>query len=173
MLGADSDVNADAREWHATFFNHDHVWELHRALYARLSGATSVFEFGCGTGKNLAQLAPRRVYGIDTSEGSIAYAKETFKVDVAVGDDRDLPDIEGFDAAFTCSVLCHIPEVARVVAELKRIAPLVVLAETLAPRGGPNPHWYAHDYASLGFTLVEGPYIASGLEYFLWEHRRP
>ena len=102
------------------------------------------FDVGCGTGA-LTQVileveAPRSVAGMDPSEGYIAYARDhvrDHRVRFEVGDAQRLPfDAASFDAVVSGLVLNFVPEPARAVAEMKRVA-----------RSGGTVAAYVWDYA--------------------------
>lgn len=87
-------------------------------------------DVGCGTGALMQGIldveAPRSVVGIDPSEGYIGYAREHVRYDrvrFEVGDAHNLPfEAATFDAVVSGLVLNFVPEPARAVAEMKRVA---------------------------------------------------
>jgi glycosyltransferase involved in cell wall biosynthesis/SAM-dependent methyltransferase len=91
--------------------------------------AESIFEFGCGSGRNLDALskvvANRYAYfkGVDINEHLVSYGRDRFGVDVSLGDETYLGDIEdkSYDVVFTISVLDHIPDPKSVLNNIARI----------------------------------------------------
>ena len=82
-----------------------------------------VLEAGCGTGLLLQHVAPlaEQAIGVDLSRGMIAKAHER-GLDVVQGDLMKLPfPDEHFDVIYSCKVLAHVPDPARVMAELDRV----------------------------------------------------
>ncbi|AIF82789.1 Methyltransferase domain [Candidatus Nitrososphaera evergladensis SR1] len=113
---------------------------------------SSVFEFGCGVGKNLVLLRDKGVksiFGIDISEAAIKKAKEK-GINALRADERHLSKVQPCDVAFTCSVLDHVENIDKIMEQLKRIAQkAVVLMET---NDTPAKFYYPHDYESYGFV---------------------
>src|SRR5208283_2482517 len=111
----------------------------------------SLFEFGCGTGKNLTPFLGSgcNVVGLDISYMNMAHCFSNQLPMIILSDETLLPYLDGFDVVFTCSVLDHIPEVGRIIEELKRMSrKAVVLAETNSKQ---DNYYYPHDYGTLGF----------------------
>lgn len=173
--------------------NHELIAEV---LYTEHSGSllyypTSVFEFGCGQGKNLELIRVHRpaggvkVSGIDLSKRAVdeAHSKQRYYVDL--GDEHTLETMRtnSCSVAFTCSVLDHIDSekvAQRIVKNLKRIArDAVVLLET--DRHSPGTYYYYHDYKRMGFTDLKWQYYSSpsleggdGSIYYMyrWEKKK-
>jgi SAM-dependent methyltransferase len=86
-------------------------------------------DVGCGTGALaqtvLEQARPRRVRGIDPSQGFVDYATAHVvdpRVGFEVGDAQSLPFADGeFDAAIAGLVLNFVPEPGRALAEMARV----------------------------------------------------
>ena len=98
------------------------------------TGPTSVVEFGCNTGRNLAAI--RRVdptvvlLGIDINAKAVAWGKRTWGLDLHVGDEAMLESMAGlFDVAFTCSVIDHLPDPERALRALTGAAHRLLLVE--------------------------------------------
>jgi SAM-dependent methyltransferase len=139
----------------------------------RAENPNSVFEFGCGTGKNLRLLDPQIVTcGMDVSPQNIIAShyrnQRTFAI---IGDEYNLGHLANFDVAFTCSVLDHIEDIDRIIFELKRIAPIVFLAETNDETG---EYYFPHDYESYGFKKIHDfEWIGQDKSrYYIWKHER-
>ena len=89
---------------------------------------SSVFEFGCGTGRTLHWI--QRTYpsvsafGMDVSPIMVQKGLQSFPVNIQLGDEKRLKRIpdDHFDLVFTCSVLDHIPEPFPPFSDLARIA---------------------------------------------------
>jgi len=134
-----------------------------------------IFEFGCGIGKHLDcwQTYGMAASGIDISQKNIDKIKErNTLLNVLCGDETILHTIESKDIVFTCSVLCHIPEIDEIIQQFKRIANhKIFIAET---NDIAEPYHYPHDYESYGFTKVSEAFISpgNGLTYFIWEWKR-
>lgn len=137
-----------------------------------------VFEFGCGTGKNLRMVnAPRiGLSGMDVSLINITYATVYSPgIMFAIGDESYLRNLCNFDVVFTCSVLDHIERVDGIISEFKRICNKVVyLAETVE---SPGPHYFPHDYESFGFKKVGFTWVSEkphgdGATYYIWQWRK-
>jgi SAM-dependent methyltransferase len=103
---------------------------LHMAAYIRAIGARSVLDVGAGTGRALAflrrQLPPEvRLHGIEPVPELIAQAraKGVGPDTLAEGDGASLPFADGdFDVVLATAVLHHVPDPARVLAEMMRVA---------------------------------------------------
>jgi len=116
-----------------------------------------VFEFGCGTGKNLNIVTADYRCGIDLSVPAIEEGKKFYPdIHLILEDETFLPTIRDnyFDVAFTVSVLDHIlsPTADIIVEELKRISENVYVVES-------NDLWqplcFPHDYESMGFRKLD------------------
>lgn len=129
---------------------------LKLAELIKLEKPNSVFEFGCGTGKNLKLLDPIVTCGLDVSPQNVTVAHYRNERSFAIiGDETNLGHLANFDVAFTCSVLDHIEDINRIIKELKRIAPVIFLAET---NDVPGEFYFPHDYESFGFEKVLNDY---------------
>jgi SAM-dependent methyltransferase len=101
-------------------------------------------DVGCGTGALsgtiLAMASPAQVDGVDRSEGFAAYAREHVKdprVRFEVADAQALPSpAESYDAVVSGLMLNFVPDPARAVAEMARVA-----------RPGATVGLYVWDYA--------------------------
>jgi trans-aconitate methyltransferase len=142
---------------------HEYRWVMAERIAALKP--SSVLEFGCGSGRNLAvlrsYLPDARIVGIDMSALAIENAVEAFPdVEWVLGDESALTGIEkgAFDVVFCVSVLDHIPEPEwrGVYADLVRVASnRLLLAEPwLDDRDFEMaeenieavPHTYCHSY---------------------------
>jgi SAM-dependent methyltransferase len=130
---------------------------------------SSVLEFGCGSGRNLAvlrDLTPARLVGVDLNPTAIAWGGENFGLDLRVGDEAWLPaqGADAFDIAYTVSVIDHIPQPQNAIQALvAAAADLVVICEIMHSQTGRltrmedadgrltdgYPFSYFHDYPSL------------------------
>ena len=130
-----------------------------------------VFEFGCGSGKNLWLLDKGTIStcGMDISVMNVLNALLKFNQKFVIcGDETYLRNIVNFDIVFTCSVLDHIPVIDGIIQELKRIAnKKVFLAEANGER---EDYYYSHDYSFFGFSKLEKEFISEdGFTYYIWE----
>jgi len=128
---------ADAKTW----FNNGAVYEEAMGRWSRLVGEVFLawlapqpglrwIDAGCGNGAFTALLmrhcAPAEIHGIDPSEAQIAFARG--RPDAAgavfqIGDAMALPFADdSFDAAAMALAISFVPEPARGVAELARVA---------------------------------------------------
>jgi len=132
-------------------------------------GPSSVLEFGCGAGRNLAvlrELTAARLVGVDLNPAAIAWGRDNFGLDLRVGDEAWLPaqGRDAFDIVYTVSVIDHIPEPeAAVAALIAAAAEFVVIYEIMHRetgrlaqmedrQGQPTegyPFSYFHDYPRL------------------------
>jgi SAM-dependent methyltransferase len=127
-----------------------------------------VFEFGCGTGKNLRALNCVTC-GMDISPANIMAAHYGNRLPFLIlGNEYHLGHLGRFDVAFTCSVLDHIEDIDRIIKELKRIGKTIFLAETNTV---PAPFYYPHDYESYGFQKIPDFTWTGddGAYYFIWK----
>jgi SAM-dependent methyltransferase len=115
------------------------------ALWSRRSGPTAydvafaaltelapqrVVDVGCGPGDFSARLQRHglTVAAVDQSEQMVELARAQ-GVDAHVGDARELPFPDGaFDVAVANFVLYHVAEIDQALAELARVAPMLVAA---------------------------------------------
>lgn len=126
----------------------------------------SVFEFGCGQGKNLELIRSykpnliRNIYGLDISKQAVESAHHKGRDYVQIGDEEDIQYFGNkvTDVSFTCSVLDHIEHeitVDQILKDLKRISKkAVILYET--QHDSPLDYYYYHDYEAKGFTKLKG-----------------
>ena len=130
---------------------------------------SSVLEFGCGSGRNLAvlrDLTPARLVGVDLNPIAVEWGRENFGLDLRVGDETWLPaqGLDVFDIIYTVSVIDHIPEPQKAVrALIATAADLVVVCEIMHSEMGRlarmedadgrltdgYPFSYFHDYPAL------------------------
>lgn len=98
---------------------------------------SSVLEFGCGSGRNLAvlrDLTPARLVGVDLNPTAIAWGRENFGLDLRLGDETWLPaqGTDVFDIVYTVSVIDHIPQPQNAIRALvSAAADLVVICEIM------------------------------------------
>ncbi len=98
--------------------------------WLRLGPGRRWLDVGCGTGvltRAIVELAgPREVVGVDPSTGFVAYASARVvdsRVHFDVGDARSLPfESQGFDVVVSGLVLNFVPDPARGLAEMTRVA---------------------------------------------------
>lgn len=135
-----------------------------------------VFEFGCGTGKNLRLLQKQKsdlpCTGLDISLVNVIHTNVKNKIAcVIIGDENYLRHLCNYDIVFTCSVLDHIEVIDGIVDELKRISnKAVFIAECIDHL--PEMYYFKHDYESLGFELIPDSYYFSnsdGHNYYIWK----
>lgn len=148
------------------------TFELGRLIMEEKPG--EVFEFGCGSGKNLRQFDRMGIvtFGLDISILNVIEAQLTNDLPfVALGDETHLGYLTGFDVSFTCSVLDHIKDIDKIISELKRITRKVIyVAET---NDTPGKYYYPHDYESYGFEKLDFEWkseTGDGATYHIWKY---
>ena len=132
----------------------------------------SVFEFGCGTGKNLKLFEKNiKTFGIDISEKAIKMANQNM-INAICADEKYLTKVENFDVVFTCSVLDHIENIDEIIQHFIRITnKAVILLET---NDIIDKFYFPHQYEKYGFTkkhdykfVSKKPY-GDGAIYEIW-----
>src|SRR5215213_2545314 len=151
-------MSLTSKQYFSQYLADDVIRPLNQELIAEVlrDNPTSVFEFGCGPGKNLDLItkscyrAPK-VSGIDISRKAVDLAQhEKGRKYVTLGDEHTLHSkrTNSCSVAFTCSVLDHIEVdwvAESIVRSLQRIArDSVVLLETDVH--SPLRYYYYHDY---------------------------
>jgi len=145
------------------------LWPLNHKLIELILSfqPSSVFEFGCGTGKNLLGL-PNPV-GLDISYQNLACCFVNKLPNVVLGDETMLPHLANFDVVFTCSVLNHIMKIDEILTEFKRICKkVVVLAETNSRE---DALYHRHEYegfSKLPYSYFSPPEGGDGCTYEIW-----
>lgn len=135
--------------------------DLMMNLYVIDQNPQSLFDFGCGVGKNLRfihdtirenKCVSIPICGLDMSFLNIVHARAKHNIDMLIiGDEYHLCRLTQFDVATTTSVLCHIEDISDIIKELKRIANKIIICETNDVVG---EFYYPHDYESFGFEFV-------------------
>lgn len=161
----------EAKSFYLTYQANDRIYEIDDTL-VRLVLAEhprSVLDFGTGTGKNLRLLLnlhdktkePINVCGIDVSFLNIIYAKAKNDIPFVIcGDEYFLCRLTEFDVIMTCSVLCHIEDIDRIIEDFKTIArKSIIIAETNDIVG---EFYYPHDYESYGFKDLKIDWYSAG-----------
>src|SRR6478736_2327863 len=154
------------KAFYETYLADNGLSELnHKLAHEVLKEAPNhVFEYGCGTGKNLRliqKLSPQyaksvSVSGLDVSLLNVLHATVKNGLQhVSLGDEHYLRHYCNYDAVITCSVLDHIEKVDGIIQELQRIAnKCVIIAE--CTDHDPDNYYYKHSFESFGFKVVEG-----------------
>lgn len=112
---------------------------------------STIFEFGCNVGANLALLGDYNVQGCDISMRAV---NSRVVPNVTQGGVKSLDRYADsqFDLVFTCSVLCHIPEdVQEQVARIGRQALFVETTEIS------DINYYSHDYKGKKVFKIKSP----------------
>jgi len=141
------------KQFYSNYNNGHVIYDGNKKIVEKVSGCKplNVFEFGCGTGKNLNLVKAVNRWGIDLSKVAVEDGLKTYDgLDLWVGDESMLYFLREkiFDVSFTVSVLDHIPEIFEIVEQLKRISIKVFILESTDRW---HLHCYPHDYGSLGF----------------------
>lgn len=158
------------KAFYRNYLADDTVSELNTKLSDLIKNEkpNSVFEFGCGSGKNIS-LQNCVTCGLDVSPQNIIKAHYKNYCDFLIlGDEYHLGHLANFDIVFTCSVLDHIEYITEIISELKRIGKTVFLAE--ADWHAPDKFYWAHDYKSFGFEKLDYTWIGEdGATYYIWK----
>lgn len=139
------------------------IWAEHYARYIFSSffvRGKVVLDIACGSGYGslyLAEKGAKKVFGIDNSEETIKYAKQTFphpKVRYSVGDAQDLklPD-KSVDVVVSAETIEHVPDHKKFLSEVKRVLKKNGLLIVSTPNKGvfpPDSPWHVKE-----FTLKE------------------
>lgn len=150
----------------------DNIGDIGFRLIEEIIGLepTTVFEFGCGTGKHLKHLRNLGIAGGGIDISMVNVGKAVFGhglENVAYGDESYLRHQANYDCVFSVSVLDHIEDASGIIGELKRMAnKAVLLAET---NDQPAPFYYPHDYSGYGFKKLNYEYTGEdGAVYHIW-----
>lgn len=161
------------KEFYSTYIADDNLSPLSIKLLSLIAEdkPNHVFEFGCGTGKNLSAFNLEVcAVGMDISMMNCIIAKTRNNVPTIInGTEHYLRHLCNFDVVFTVSVLDHIKKVDDIISEFKRIAnKTVYLAETTDCVG---PHYYSHDYKRHGFEKLDFSWksVQDGATYHIWK----
>jgi len=150
----------------------DNMSDLSYKLYELITELKPmhVFEFGCGSGKNLVAFDMQKIVtcGLDISSMNVIRSNIKNELPfVIIGNQYHLGHLANFDVAFTCSVLDHIEDIDQIIIDLKRIAKTVFLAET---NDVPSKFYFPHNYESYGFTKIDFEWTGQdGAKYFIWK----
>jgi SAM-dependent methyltransferase len=133
-----------------------------------------VLDFGSGSGKHSNELQKIGIetIGIDISMMNVVRAHSKYDLPAVIcADERILKFIHNIDLVFSCSVLDHIEDIGIIIDEFKRMARVVMLAET---RDAPGDFYYPHDYENYGFKKLDYSYVSEppngdGATYEIWK----
>jgi 2-polyprenyl-3-methyl-5-hydroxy-6-metoxy-1,4-benzoquinol methylase len=145
------------KEYYNYYHANDNLYEIDEILIEQVinSSPKVVFDFGCGTGKNIAPLRKHgiNVIGLDLSLMNISHARLHHHIQhLIIGDEETLKHLRYFDLIMTCSVLCHIKDIDNIILEFQRLSPCIIIAETNDIVG---EFYFPHDYESYGFEDME------------------
>ncbi|MGL5115912.1 MAG: class I SAM-dependent methyltransferase [Beijerinckiaceae bacterium] len=125
------DISAAYDRWSTSYDAYDNpmVFMARAALAAAIPDAAgqSIVEFGCGTGRNLAELrarGARRLTGLDFSEGMLAKAHAAGAADVLLLHDmssESVVDAASCDHALFSLSLEHVSDLAAPLREASRV----------------------------------------------------
>lgn len=116
-----------------SFYKKPKPWSRWLAELVKDLAPTSVLEFGCNEGRNLAAIAEIApdipLVGIDVNADAIRAGRENLGLDLRHADENGLDEFADgqFDLVFTVSVLDHIPDIAQICKSLVRCAARYVL----------------------------------------------
>lgn len=149
------------KSFYSTYLANDNIYQLDKILIKEVlaENPREVFDFGCGTGKNLRLLRetadyPINLCGLDLSLLNVIYARSRNDIPfVILGDEYFLCRLTAFEVSMTCSVLCHIENIDAIINDLKILSrKSIVIAETNDIVG---KYYYRHDYESYGFIDLQ------------------
>lgn len=133
------------------FYTRPKPWGAVVAEVVRGVGATSVLEFGCHAGRNLAAIQAAcpdvRLTGLDINPEAVRAGHDRWGLDLRVSGDDTLAGIadDAYDLVFTVSVLDHIPDITGVCRDLLRIARRAAFfLEVTLPVEGKVVHHFDH-----------------------------
>ena len=119
---------AQGSKWDAGLYDdkHSFVWKMAEGLLELLAAqpGEKILDIGCGTGHLTAKIAASGalVTGVDRSPEMVRQAREAYPgIRFEVGDAREIPLDDEFDAAFSNATLHWIKEPERVAAEIARL----------------------------------------------------
>lgn len=175
-----------AKDYYRNYVTSNSTFGVHDILVKTILDfkPNSVFEFGCGSGKNLKLVQKTskkqvKIEGIDISPKNIENTLKLNNIlDCYVGDENTLACYKEkcFDVTFTCSVLDHIKDVDKIISNLIKMSKKgTVLLETNSVVGD---YYYPHNYESYGFTKLDYKYHsteavdADGAVYEIWVKKR-
>lgn len=147
------------KKFYSTYNNGHIIYEGNKKIIGIINNTNpkTVFEFGCGTGKNLNMVNAEYRCGVDLSKPAIDEGFRFYPgIHLILEDERILPMLgdKFFDVSFTVSVLDHIvsPTCEQIVEQLKRISKKVFVVES-------NDYWqplcFSHGYESMGFKITD------------------
>lgn len=162
-----------AKEYYQTYRADNSLGDLNKRVIDIIASNPEyqrIFEFGCGTGKNLAPLhALQKVtFGLDISPLNVMASHFTNGLPyVMLGDEYFLGHLYKFDLAFTVSVLDHIEDVESIINNLKRMSQTVILAES--DHHDPSIYYWNHDYKAHNFKKMDFTWSGNdGFNYNIW-----
>ena len=164
----------DVKQFYRNYQADNKIDSLGRRLVAEIMSHSpvNVFEFGCGSGKNLAMIKSKdqvvETYGMDISIVNVFQAHINGVDSVTRGDERHFP-ARKFDVVFTCSVLDHIEDIKNIIGNFELMAKKAIyLAETNSFQE--NFYW-RHDYESYGFKKLDYLYRSKDDKgiYHIWK----
>lgn len=170
-----------SKEYYRTYQADDEITELNHRICTEIMSynPVHVFEFGCGSGKNLKLLEKIQTNysrsnlitcGLDISTMNVLTARISNKLNFLIhGDETHLRNLVNFDVVFTCSVLDHIQKPFKVIEELKRICnKALIIAETSNVR---KEYYYPHSYEDFGFEPTGYSWMSNydGGLYHIWK----
>lgn len=169
----------EPKSFYSTYHANNDLCEVDRKLIKEVIKyqPESVFDFGTGTGKNLKriqELSPKtNVCGMDLSFLNIIHARAQNNIPfLIIGDEWFLCRLRNFDVVITCSVLCHIKGIDRIVDDLKEIAKKSIIIAETNDNGG--EYYFPHDYESFGFVPVVSYIYSAGnnCNYTIYEYKK-
>ena len=142
------------RQYYSSYTADDTISPLSVRLLSEIvsENPLHVLDFGSGTGKHCNFLNKKGIVTLAIDISMMNVIKSQTKYDlpfVACTNESYLGHLCGVDVVTTCSVLDHIEDISRIIAEFKRICnKSIIIAETQDVVGD---LYFSHDYRSYGF----------------------
>lgn len=166
-------MNIQPAKYYKHYIADDTIYPLSEKVLRliRNENPAHVFEFGCGTGKNLRALGGKiNLAGLDISIMNVITANTKHEIPfIMYGNEDHLRHLQDFDCVFTVSVLDHIEKIGSIIKEFKRIAnKAVFLAET---QDVIDEYYFNHDYEKYGFEKLDFKWVSEGdgATYHIWK----
>lgn len=133
------------------------IRRLADAVVTRLPKGARVLDVGCGSGDLAARIM--RLRPDVTIEGIDVLVRPDTAIPVHAFDGRSIPFPDGaFDAAMVIDVLHHTDDPETVLAEIARVAPIVIVKDHLRDGVGANPTLRFMDWVGNAAHGVRLPY---------------
>jgi len=157
-------IEYESKRYRDPYAKRYHDWWTGQML-ARVKTDGRILDNGCGVGLLHERLPAERIVGLDISREMLRHAAEHYD-QLVLGDSQALPFRGGsFDVVFCRSLLHHVPEPARVTAEIRRVlrpGGETVLVDTNTSVLSALPRWlarrgehFSEDHKNLSRRVIE------------------